>query len=322
MVINTNSSSYQHAIVVICIVSSVVSSLLVAIRVWTRTFISHSMGRDDYASLVTLLLCIVYGVLIGLGTNYGFGWHTADMSPDLYVAFNKWNFISSFFYLGALFGYKFSILLLYLRLFSVNKYFRYCTWAVMTFVFGYLFANFLTQLFGCTPIVEHFGHCVLSTRVGLAYGSMNFISDIFIIVLPLPIVWRLQLSRKEKLGVTLIFMSGVIAFIVAAVRYSILVHKLYSTDKLWWDGINLLWMVLEVNSGLTCSCTPALKPVYRYLASNGFFKSLSEGFLSHPKSSIQTGRRSDFGSFAQRKTEGGGFVVLGNTETELEASHT
>lgn len=89
MVINTNSSSYQHAIVVICIVSSVVSSLLVAIRVWTRTFISHSMGRDDYASLVTLLLCIVYGVLIGLGTNYGFGWHTADMSPDLYVAFNK-----------------------------------------------------------------------------------------------------------------------------------------------------------------------------------------------------------------------------------------
>lgn len=148
------------------------------------------------------------------------------MSPDLYVAFNKvivstivlslltsfpyqWNFISSFFYLGALFGYKFSILLLYLRLFSVNEYFRYCTWAVMTFVFGYLFANLLTQLFGCTPIVEHFGHCVLSTRVGLAYGSMNFISDIFIIVLPLPIVWRLQLSRKEKLGVTLIFMSGV-----------------------------------------------------------------------------------------------------------------
>lgn len=58
MVINTNSSSYQHAIVVICIVSSVVSSLLVAIRVWTRTFISHSMGRDD-CKLSCLRLLVV-----------------------------------------------------------------------------------------------------------------------------------------------------------------------------------------------------------------------------------------------------------------------
>lgn len=78
----------------------------------------------------------------------------------------------------------------------------------MTFVFGYLFANLLTQLFGCAPIVKYFGHCVISIEVGLAYGSLNFICDLFIIVLPLPMIWRLQLSRKEKLGVTLIFMSG------------------------------------------------------------------------------------------------------------------
>ena len=42
----------------------------------------------------------------------------------------------------------------------------------------------------------------------LAYGSMNFISDIIIFVLPLPMVWRLQLSRESKIGVTLVFMGG------------------------------------------------------------------------------------------------------------------
>lgn len=79
----------------------------------------------------------------------------------------------------------------------------------MLFVFGYLFSNILTQLFGCTPIDKHWGHCIVSTKVGLAYGSLNFISDLFIAVLPLPMVWRLQLARKGKLGVTLVFMSGV-----------------------------------------------------------------------------------------------------------------
>lgn len=47
MVINTDPSSQQHAIVVVCIVASIVSSLFVAIRVWTRTFVSHSMSWDD-----------------------------------------------------------------------------------------------------------------------------------------------------------------------------------------------------------------------------------------------------------------------------------
>ena len=47
MTINTDPSTQQHAIVVVCIVSPIVSSLFVAIRVWTRTFVTHSIGWDD-----------------------------------------------------------------------------------------------------------------------------------------------------------------------------------------------------------------------------------------------------------------------------------
>lgn len=106
-----------------------------------------------------------------------------------------------------------SILVLYLRLFAVNKTFRYLTWLTMFFVTAYLSSNFWTQLFGCTPRVKYWkpdtpGHCINYTKAGLAYGSMNVVSDLLIFVLPLPIVWRLKLSRKEKVGVTLILMSG------------------------------------------------------------------------------------------------------------------
>ena len=107
-----------------------------------------------------------------------------------------------------------SILVLYLRLFAVNKKFKYFTWLTMFFVFGYLFSNLWTQIFGCTPRAKYWdpdipGHCINYTKAGLAYGSMNIVSDFIIFILPLPMVWSLQLSRKEKIGVSLIFMSGV-----------------------------------------------------------------------------------------------------------------
>lgn len=157
------------------------------------------------------------------------------MSPDRYITYyevyesqgfisallihsplpHQWVFASSIIYLVTLLGYKFAILFLYLRLFGVSTKFRYTTWAVMFFVFGYIFCNLLTQIFGCTPVDKYWkpkilGHCIVVSNADLAYGSMNFLSDLFIFALPLPMVWRLQLSRKEKLGVTLIFMSGAV----------------------------------------------------------------------------------------------------------------
>ena len=47
MTINTDHSTQQHTIVVVCIVSPVISSLFVAMRLWTRAFVTHPLGKDD-----------------------------------------------------------------------------------------------------------------------------------------------------------------------------------------------------------------------------------------------------------------------------------
>ena len=55
MVISSDPSTQQHAIVVVCIASSIVSTIFVAIRMWTRAFIIHSIGWDD-CKLATYLV--------------------------------------------------------------------------------------------------------------------------------------------------------------------------------------------------------------------------------------------------------------------------
>lgn len=127
---------------------------------------------------------------------------------------NQWIYISSIIYLFALGLYKSTILLLYLRLFGVNKKFNRTTRAVLIFVITYLLSNLLTLAFGCVPISKFWdqsfqGHCISEQKAGVVYGSLNVVTDVVIFVLPLPMVWRLQLSRESKLGVTLVFMGGV-----------------------------------------------------------------------------------------------------------------
>ena len=210
----TGVPSRAHQIVATAIACSVLSTLFVASRIYTRSRINRAIGWDDYIALVTLPFCIAYGVIISIATRHGIGLHARDF-PSEFIGeqCQKWVFIAECIYLPSLLGYKMSILCLYLRIFNVNRPFRYCTWAVMLITFGYLFSNLWTQIFGCRPIAKNWipdlpGHCILTPKADYGYGSLNFITDLLIFVLPLPIVWRLQLSSRDKLGVSVILIIG------------------------------------------------------------------------------------------------------------------
>ena len=80
---------------------------------------------------------------------------------------------------------------------------------------SYLSCNFITLLFGCTPLTKYWnvdepGHCISVIKSDYAYGAMNVASDAMIFILPLPMIWRLQLSVRDKIGITLVFMSGAV----------------------------------------------------------------------------------------------------------------
>ena len=61
---------------------------------------------------------------------------------------------------------------------------------------------------------------------------MNVASDILLFLLPLPMVWQLKLSRKEKLGLALVFMSGIM---YALARKNMMLGRLTSLQQLYSD---------------------------------------------------------------------------------------
>ena len=71
--------SRAHSIIITCVIGPIVSTVVVYIRVWTRVVVTRNLGWDDYATMVTLLFCIGFSVVLGISTRYGMGLHLWDV---------------------------------------------------------------------------------------------------------------------------------------------------------------------------------------------------------------------------------------------------
>ena len=110
---------------------------------------------------------------------------------------------------------KTSICLLYLRIFStVDKVnFRRVVYCVMAYVLLYAFASIIATIFQCVPVERIWnkkvpGSCIDLTAFWYANAAANIIGDIAIFILPMPVIRSLNLPRREKFGLTMVFALG------------------------------------------------------------------------------------------------------------------
>ena len=218
-----------------------------------------------------MVFIICYSILLAIATHHGMGQHIWTFTPELSSEYYYWLGVASEFYVLSLAGYKTALLLLYLQLFKVNKTFRWACYITLFYTNGYLFCNFITEFLGCSPPAKTYnkelpGHCINTIAANIAYGVGHMSSDLVIAILPLPMVWGLQLkSVKEKVGISLVLTSGFLAWAVACARFVVSTYDLVSYDRTWYAGIGFMLSVLEINTGLICGCTPALRPLFHNL---------------------------------------------------------
>lgn len=121
-------------------------------------------------------------------------------------------------YLISIMCTKIAILMLYVQLFGVRKAFRYGCFAMMGVVASYCVIFFFIEAFNCNP-VEKVWHsltytgefkCFNNSMVEFVIGGFNIATDLIIFLLPLPIIVNLQLNAKRKLGLLVVFGTGVL----------------------------------------------------------------------------------------------------------------
>lgn len=125
-------------------------------------------------------------------------------------------YIAELLYSPLIFTVKLAILLQVQHIFAVSSKLRLylvqsLIWSNACWYFAYTFV----VAFACAPTAKSWdfelrGHCISSNTLVALATVPSAVSDLVMLVLPISWVWKLQMARRRKFAVSLIFAMGLV----------------------------------------------------------------------------------------------------------------
>ena len=249
-------------------------------------------------------------VCIQLAVVHGYGRHKADLTKSELSAARMWFFVAQTPYKVVVCLNKMSVILLYRRIFITRTFKRIC-WVAMGVVVSWSVAAIMATIFQCIPIKLSWdktviGHCFDKDAFWVAYAVGNVVSDGLVLILPIPMILRLQLKLRDKLMLCAIFSLGGFVTVTSILRTTAVSNSTKSNADITYNFITRgLWTLIEANLGIICACLPVLKqPLSRMFPqmfgstqrSHGYYRgspSHSKAYqlqnVSHGKQGLWTG---------------------------------
>lgn len=158
---------------------------------------------------------------------------------------------------------KLSFLFLYHRVFQV-RWFRIVCVATIIIVVSGTFSFVVATVFQCTPIQKSWerkmpGHCINNAAFRWAWASWNTIMDLWVCLMPIPVISKLQMDPGKRAGLIIVFLLGVFVCVTSIIRMHALTSSVATTDPTWGSLPAFVWSAVEASTGLICACLPSLK---------------------------------------------------------------
>lgn len=186
--------------------------------------------------------------------------------PKKVVNWAKFLIAVEWIYLAAVTLPKLSILSMYLRIFTTKLYRRSVyvlgVILIMTFVVGGL-----TGSLGCQPLAFFWdptipgGHCIDINAFFRWISLPNILTDVAMLVLPQPLIWTLKITRNQKIGLTLTFLTGSVGLIASIFRFTTFFRNDAITDGTFSSVELMSWTIIEPGIYLMAACLPPLRPL-------------------------------------------------------------
>ncbi|GME48539.1 integral membrane protein [Neofusicoccum parvum] len=252
---NRNTTIYGSIIPVACI-----GTVIVAVRTRLRFLNGKpSFKIDDFTVIMALE---------ATGMPYGLGKHI--WVTDITKLVTLWQILYAYImvYATSVALTNLSILLFYRRIFRFDWSFYLVSfvvcvyWAIIIIVIN----------IGCRPLPYFWtrfgdpnavGTCIDIQAFFFSNAIWALVTDIVLLVMPIPTVMRLQMPLGERLAVITILMLGGFVCIACILRIISLKQFLNATDLTWAMAPVFVWSCVEPFVGLICACLPTFGPYYR-----------------------------------------------------------
>ena len=143
----------------------------------------------------------------------GAGRHAVAVSYEEFITFTKLFVATDYLYMLTTTFPKLCILALYLRVFTA-KYLRITCYAIGVIMIVTVIAAIIDTSAICRPLAYFWdktipgGECGDLLTAQRGFTIPNVITDVIMLLLPLPSVWGLHTSQNQKVGLTFVFLTG------------------------------------------------------------------------------------------------------------------
>ncbi|GFZ44322.1 LOW QUALITY PROTEIN: hypothetical protein JCM24511_02044 [Saitozyma sp. JCM 24511] len=284
---------------VVTLVIIIVATVFIVLRLISKWGVSRRANADDYVVLVGWVFAVGLSVSIMIGTRVGLGapdsgeqftpraTHAQDttepveIKPEWFTPLKKCTYAFTVLYNPSIMATKTAVLLLYYRIAAAHLFLRYASLFVMAVInIAGIVLTFI-YIFQCRPIDAAFsmvdGTCIDIIALYLSSMPINVLTDLAILLLPLPILTSLRMEHREKVILVATFIVGGFATVVDVVRIVYLQEALReellvdpsaaitATSRppnfTYYASFSLMWSVVEVSVGIMCCCVLVLKPL-------------------------------------------------------------
>ncbi|KAI5803602.1 hypothetical protein DFH27DRAFT_524993 [Peziza echinospora] len=256
------------------ITTCVLSTLVVALRLYVRTRVISGTGKDDWLIILSVIFLWAMAGMGVWGGQIGMGWHIKDVPKDRIRNIYEVGAVLQIFYNLSVFSLQLGILSLYHRL-TISRTLHRVLY-VVAFI-ATLFAGariyFMARLtFGQhSPIVRDYS---IIWYLGSASGIAI---DFLIWLLPIPVLCSIRtgastnMTRRRKVGLIISFGIGLTACVLCVFKLlNAYITMSSPEDDIGWDGAEVtIFEVFELCLGICSACVPMLRALFRRASLHG-----------------------------------------------------
>ncbi|KAJ5496504.1 hypothetical protein N7463_008491 [Penicillium fimorum] len=182
----------------------------------------------------------------------------------------KYIWVTQVWYIPAIILTKVAIVCFFMSIFPGPK-FRLLCQGTIVHCFLFMISTFTASILSCIPVEEAWSSwkgesnalCYNNNAFWWAHSGINIATDLWVIGLPIPMLFGLQLKTRKKVYLVLMFSIGIIITVISIVRFSGLLE--YSTtSNITYNNVMVeTYSVIECNVSIMCCCMPALLSTLR-----------------------------------------------------------
>ncbi|KAH6638805.1 hypothetical protein C7974DRAFT_304363 [Boeremia exigua] len=263
------TANLQQSALIPSVVFTVLALSIVLLRWYSRIRLAPgTWRREDF--LITAALLVSIGMTAVVGAEYSIDMSPASEAqsiPRRLSSMLKLIFAQSLLYQLAINLVKTAFTFQYLRIFSHLRYPKFHCYALLTLILGATAWGVFGVIFLCNPIktywdVQADGKCMNAEKHFWSTSIIGIVIDWAIWVLPMPIVGKLKLPRRQKWALWVVFGLGGLVCVVSILRLT-LVHKATHQGKMTESGTYAVVLsAIELNVAIVCASLLVMKPLF------------------------------------------------------------